>query len=134
MFHPRKKVVVVFLFVGFVFGQFMSPAFAQEDSDVLKKEALVEEELQKQALQKLEQENPEGLTDEELQQGQQELEANEQNLEQRFDQESAQTQGAVDDMLGVGDTGMVEPVERRDLHEEVERRIEEEPATRNSAF
>ncbi len=135
MFRRENLFLALFFLLGFFYLQSWGACFAQEDTDPLRKEALVEDQMQQQALQKLQQENPEGLTDEELKQGQEDLEASEQNLEENFNVEAAQAQDAADDTVGVGDdVTTTAPVVRRDLHEEETRRVNEEGPTRNSAF
>ncbi len=136
MFHSKQFFLALIFLIGFVGVQSWDVCSAQDETDLEKKEAAIQEQMAQQALQKLQQENPQGLTDEELKQGQEDLEASEQNLEENFNVEAAQAQDAADDTVGVGDevTTTTVPVVRPDLHEEETRRIEEEGPTRNSAF
>ncbi len=82
------------------------------DAELYKKEALVEEELQQKQLDKLGEENPVDVSDEEM--------------EKRQDE-------AVDDMLSLDGADTSLPRVRPDLDEEEMRRFEEEKPTENDA-
>ncbi|HXV28323.1 MAG TPA: hypothetical protein VD913_05085 [bacterium] len=133
--HNHKKVsLTVVSFILICGASSVVTCLAQNEADDLKQQALVEENLEASKLNRIEQEDPDDMTDAQVEQGEEDLQANERDLENRFQEESEQTREATDDMLGVGDDDFAPLGERRDLHEEVDHRLEDERATQNNPF